>query len=193
MSERLYAQDQLAAAEYHILRREAAETIEHCLRRGEDCEFVAFMEAQIATHPPRLNLLRDVAGELHMRLLALRQRRVDVHDRMAASLQTDYGIDVARCCPVDLLEHGASISADDILVYAEGSLSDEAAQDMALIRAMVQASVDVVTQLSADIRLTEQLHNTLLDWLAGLSSRSSRSLLSHHVLPERGDEPPPLH
>ncbi len=193
MSERLYAQDQLAAAEYHILRREAAETIEHCLRRGEDCEFVAFMEAQIATHPPRLNLLRDVAGELHVRLLALRQQRLDVRVRVVASLQNDYGIDVTRCCPVNSLEHDASVSVDDILVYVEGGLSDEAAQDMALIRAMVQASVEVVTQLSADIRLTEQLHNTLLDWLMGLSSRSSRSLLSQHVLPERGDESPRLH
>jgi hypothetical protein len=192
MSERPYAQDHLAAAEYHILRREAVETLEHCLLRGEDGEFIAFMEAQIATHPPRLNLLRDIAGELLLRLLTLRQQRLDVCARVIGALRTDYGLDMTHCC-ADSPERYARISVDDLLIYAESSLSDEARQDLPLIRAMVQASVEAVRQLSADIELTEQLHNTLGDWLLGLSSRSSHHLLSRHALAEHRDEPSRLH
>ena len=193
MSERLYAQDHLAAAEYLILRREAVETLDHCLMRGEDGEFIAFIEAQIANQPPRLDLLRDIAGELFLRLLTLRQQRLDVCDRVIASLRTDYGLDMTRSWPANSPEGYASISVDDRLIGAEGSLSDEAMQDLPLIRAMVQAAAEVVRQLSADIELTEQLHDTLGDWLMGLSSRSSRNLLSQHVLAEHRDEPSRLH
>ncbi len=193
MFERFYVQHPMAPTDDQMLRMEAVETIEHCLTRGEDAEFVAFMEAQITSRPPRLDLLRDIADELLVRLLALRQQRFDVRDRVVRMLLDDYGIDVSQHYPADAPEQYERLSVEEIINPAVHSLSDAATQDLALIRKTVQASLEMVRQLSADIRLTERLHQAVVDWLTGLSAYSSRSLLSQQTLPDRKDETLRLH
>jgi hypothetical protein len=193
MFARLVGQHPLAAAEYQILRMEAVESIENCLTRGEDGEFIAFVQAQIASQPPRLNLLRDIADELSLRLLALRQHRLDVWDRVVEILLADYGIDVACHCPADASEHHVILSAEETISSVEHGLRDSAAQDLALIRRLVQASVEMARQLSADIQLTEHVYETVVDWLMGLSSHSSRSVLSQRTRSDRKNDPSRLH
>lgn len=193
MFERFFAQHPMVPSDDQMLRMEAVETIEHCLTRGEDAEFIAFMEAQIASRPPRLDLLRDVADELLMRLLALRQQRDDVRDRVVGMLLDEYGIDLSGLCPADAPEQYERLSVDEIISPALHSLSEAAAQDLLLIRKTVQASLEMVRQLSADIRLTERLHQTVTDWLTGLSAASSRSLLTQRSRPDRKDETQRLH
>lgn len=193
MFERFYIQHPMVPTDDQMLRMEAVETIEHCLTRGEDAEFVAFMEAQITSRPPRLDLLRDVADELLMRLLALRQQRDDVRDRVVRMLLDEYGIDVSGRYPADAPEQYERLSVDEIINPALHDLSEAAAQDLPLIRKTVQASLEMVRQLAADIRLTERLHQAVADWLRGLSATSSRSLLSQRTQPDHKDETFRLH
>lgn len=188
MFDRFYVHHHMVPTDDQILRMEAVETIEYCLTRGEDAEFIAFMEAQITSRPPRLDLLRDIADELLLRLLALRQQRDDVRDRVVRMLLDDYGIDVSGRYPADAPEQYERLSVDEIINPAAHRLSEAATQDLALIRKTVQASLEMVRQLSADIRLTERLHQAVADWLKGLSAHSSRSLLSQQAPPDHKDK-----
>ncbi|MBP8973239.1 MAG: hypothetical protein KBH93_05125 [Anaerolineae bacterium] len=193
MFDHFFVQRPMAPTDDQALRMEAVEAIEYCLTHGEDAEFIAFMEAQITSCPPRLNLLRDIADELLMRLLALRQQRDDVRDRVVRMLLDEYGIDVSGLYPADAPELVERLTIEEIINPAVHSLNDAATQDMALIRKTVQASLEIVRQLSADIRLTARLHQAVADWLTGLSATSSRSLLTQRSWPDRKDETLRLH
>ncbi|MCL4236809.1 MAG: hypothetical protein KJ047_01045 [Anaerolineae bacterium] len=193
MFEHFFVQHPMVSSDDQMLWIEAVETIERCLTRGEDTGFIAFMEAQITSRPPRVDLLRAVADDLLTRLLALRQQRDDVRDRVVRMLLDEYDIDIAGLYPADAPEQYERLSVDEIVSPALRSLSEAAAQDLPLIRKTVQASLEMVRQLSADIRLTERLHQTVADWLIGLSATSSRSLLTQRSRPDRKDETQRLH
>ncbi len=117
----------------------------------------------------------------------------DVRDRVVRMLLDEYGIDVSGLYPADAPELVERLTIEEIINPAVHSLNDAATQDMALIRKTVQASLEIVRQLSADIRLTARLHQAVADWLTGLSATSSRSLLTQRSWPDRKDETLRLH
>ncbi len=62
------------SVEFQLLRFEAIETLEYCLTKGDSTVFLEFLESQVLSSPPRLELLRSIADELHLRLLRLREQ-----------------------------------------------------------------------------------------------------------------------
>src|SRR5262245_38004075 len=81
-------------AEQHYLRLEAMDLFERCLTEGKPDCLQAFFEQQISQEPPRLQLLRDIAEDLHQRLLSLREYHFDVRDRVMRSLHDDFKVDI---------------------------------------------------------------------------------------------------
>src|SRR5215813_12055956 len=78
-------------AEVNYLRLEAMDLFERCLTEGKPDFLEAFVERQIMQEPPRLELLREVADELHQRLIGLREHHFDVRERAVRTLREKFG------------------------------------------------------------------------------------------------------
>lgn len=163
-----------ALAELNYLRLEAMDLFERCLTEGRGDSLESFIERQIARQPPRLELLREVAEDLHKRLAALREYRSDILERTWQTLRRDYGFLIPQVnvsAPLAEIEH---LGWHNVTRWAmdQGVILSE--EDQAVLRKMVDTSLQTVTQLSADIGMTERLFESLSDWVEGLSATAAR-------------------
>ncbi len=159
-----------SVAEQSYLRSEAMDLFERCLTEGRlDC-LQAFIEQQILLEPPRLQLLRDIAEDLHQRLLSLREYHFDVRDRVMHALRDDFKVDMTPLAPANALESYHLLSLDDAVQTIREQNANLTDQDAVLLRNMLEASVEMAAQLYGDIEMTEHLHAYILDWLNGLNA-----------------------
>src|SRR5687767_3679503 len=79
-------------AELNYLRMEAMDRFERCLTEGRSLPLESFVEEQLAQDPPRLELLREVAEDLHQRLQGLRENHFDVRGRALAALRDNFSL-----------------------------------------------------------------------------------------------------
>jgi len=168
----------------NYLRLEAMNLFEQCLTRGDDSLFVSFIESQLVREPTRLDLLREIADDLQQRLLSLREYHFDVRDRVVRTLNESYGIDITPLTPSTLLDQYHFLTPDDVLTFAREKGVTLSEKDAALLRKMVEASVQIAAQLYDDIQLTMRLHALVLDWLAGMSIAVTRQFWSVHRPPQ---------
>lgn len=163
LGKRLYS-----VVELNHLRTEAMNIFEQCLTNGNADAMVGFIEQQLLYRPPRLQLLRDLTDDLQQRLLSLREYHFDVRDRVVRTLSESYGVDVTSLTPASELASYHTLTAASILslVQNQTALSD---QDLLLLRKMIEASLQMASQLHHDIELTEFMHDLAVDWVNGMS------------------------
>lgn len=159
--------------EYTQLRTRAINLLDRCLTEGDDRQLLSFVEEQIVHEPPRITLLRELADDLQLRLLSLKEHRFDVRDRIV-NLFRDYGVDVTGVAPPDALDRYHTLTAADLMGCVGRSQATLAAQDAMLLRKAVEASLITTAQLTADIELTARLHRYVVDWLRGLNAVEAR-------------------
>ncbi len=53
-------------------------------------------------------------------------------------------------------------------------------KDLAILRKMIDASLQIAAQLYEDIRLTRELYNLILDWIEALSAAMARQHWCNH-------------
>ncbi len=155
------------SAEFQLLRFEAIETLEYCLTKGDSTAFLEFLESQVLSSPPRLELLRNIADELHLRLLRLREQQLDMGEQISAALSAH---------PSELPPQGLSA-----LETAEQPLPFSTEEFPPLSKA-VRSLLDVAHQLAADIQIAEDLYQTVMDWWMALSISASRDLIGIRTL-----------
>ncbi len=160
-------------AEYAQLRIRATELLDRCLTQGDAEQLQAFVEQQIAHDPPRLQLLRELADDLQLRHLSLKEHRFDVRDRIVR-LFRDFGVDITMIAPPAALDEYHCLTTDALLTCAAQQNRPLAPKDAMLLRKAVEASLETAAQLTADIALTERLHRYLLDWLEALNAAEAR-------------------
>jgi hypothetical protein len=161
-------------AEQSYLRLEAMDLFERCLTEGKPDCLEAFIEQQLVQEPPRVQLLQDIAGDLHQRLLSLREYHFDVRDRVLRALRDDFDVDIAPVVPANALESYHLIQ----LEYAVQTIREQnlnlTDQDVGLLHNMLAASVEMAAQLHGDITMTEHLHSYMVDWVSGLQVMAAR-------------------
>ncbi len=86
-------------ATFQTLRLEALDLFDRCLAERKPEYLERFLERQIAQEPPPLELLSQVAEDVHQRLLTLRQRHFEVCDQLRRTLEHQYGIVPALFVP----------------------------------------------------------------------------------------------
>lgn len=161
-------------AEHSYLRLEAMDLFERCLTEGRPDCLEAFIEQQIMQEPPRLQLLRDIAEDLHQRLLSLREYHFDVRDRVLRSLRDDFKVDISPLAPANALESYHLLPLNDVLRSLREQNANLTDQDAVLLQNMLVASLEIAFQLQGDIAMTEHLHTYILDWLNGLLAMTAR-------------------
>ncbi len=159
-------------AAFQTLRLEALDLFDRCLTERKPEHLERFLERQIAQELPPLELLSQVAEDVHQRLLTLRQRHFEVCDQVRWTLD-QYGIVPTLFVPTDLLEYPwgklddflRAIGCDDL------RLTDER---RASLSAELKEARDTAAQLRADVRLADYLYSYLMDWLLALHVVSAR-------------------
>ncbi len=155
-------------AELNYLRLEAMDLFERCLTEGSPASLEGFIEEQISQEPPRLELLREVAEDLHQRLLSLREYHYDVLERVWITLSQDFGMTSGSADRNQLLQVEqviAQLQMDNPLLTGE---------DEALLRKMLDTSLEAAQQLRSDILMTERLYMCIMDWVDGLNAHIAR-------------------
>lgn len=166
-------------AEQNYLRLEAMDLFERCLTEGCPDYLTAFIEQQLTQEPPRIELLQDVAQDLHQRLLGLREYHFDVRDRVLRTLRNDFQVDLSDIAPSDALARYHLLNPEHVLQYACNQNPHLKSRDQYMLRKILEASLDMASQLSADIEMTEDLFSFVMDWSDGLSTTAARRYWLH--------------
>jgi hypothetical protein len=161
-------------AELSYLRMEAMDLFERCLTEGKPDCLQTFIEQQILQEPPRLQLLRDVAEDLHQRLLSLREYHFDVRDRVIRTLRDDFKVDITPIAPANALDDYHLLALDNVLEYFRQQNARLTSQDEVLLRNMLEASLEMASQLHGDVVMTEHLYTYIIDWLSALNVTIAR-------------------
>ncbi len=165
-------------AELNYLRLEAMDLFERCLTEGRTIFLEAFIEEQIAQEPPRLDVLRDVAEDLHQRLLSLREYHFDVMERTTRTLSDDFGLVMGAAIQAGSSEGAASLEPARVLSLVRDLNPNLSSRDETLVRRMLEMSAETAAQLREDIRMTEALFMYISDWVDGLSATIARRFWS---------------
>jgi hypothetical protein len=156
-------------AEQDYLRLEAMDLFEQCLTEGSPDNLMSFIEAQIALDPPRLDLLHQIAEDLHQRLLALREYHFEVRDRVMRTIRTDFQVDLSEITPPNTLESYHLLEVDELFDYVVFQNPHLSSQKMALLRKALKTSREMTAQLRDDVLMTEGLFVCLMDWIDALT------------------------
>ncbi|MCB9457222.1 MAG: hypothetical protein H6671_14655 [Anaerolineaceae bacterium] len=163
-------------AEISYLRMEAMDLFEQCLTEGSPDHLKSFIDQQIVEDPPRVSLLREVAEDLHLRLLSLREYHADVREQVLRALHDDFSIDISPISPANQMETYHLLEAETIFAYLHQQSPRLNANDVAMLRKTIEASLQMAAHLYADVLMTQELYHYLRDWLDGLYAVNVRRL-----------------
>jgi len=154
------------------LREQALLLYERCLTESTPAPLVRFVDDQIIVDPPRTQLLRDVADDLHQRLVSLQEQYFEARDRVLHIVKTRFDLDMSSLIsPTPEIYHRLPI--DDLIntICLQKSLTSE---EEGRLRRILKVSHGIATQVFNDAVLTQELHSYINDWLMALNTQSAR-------------------
>lgn len=152
----------------NALRIEAMSLFERSMKDGTPARLLAFIEEQIAKDPPPVQLLQEIADDLHRRLQSLRQLQFDLRVHILHTLRENFGIDLAPLLPLNGFD--SCLSADAILAR----LLPEGAPDDLSLRHTLETTFEASRNVTDDILMVEGMYNFLIDWATALSVHNAR-------------------
>lgn len=173
-------------AEMNYLRLEAMDLFERCLTEGQTLPLEVFVQHQISQDPPRVELLREVAEDLHQRLLSLRENHFDVRDRTLRLLREEFRLDLSPLIPLRALESYHLLDTEEAIRFLGRQLA-LSPQDEIALRASLKSSLDDAAQLHRDVTMTEKLYTYVMDWVMGLNATMTRRFWAEHGPTAPGD------
>lgn len=174
MLDLLTAHDLFAMAQYNNLRDEAMELFDRCLTEGTPVFLEQFVQLQLVTSPPRLELLNMVAVDVHQRLIALRSSLLEMHVNFVSTLQAEYGVDLKEFIHHDLYDTLLLMTPDSLLAMIVRQNEQLMPDNMDVIHKQLTTSHLSATQVAGDIRMTQQILATIADWVDSISAFSLR-------------------
>lgn len=175
-------------AELSYLRSEAMDLFERCLTEGSPNYLMGFIEEQIAQDPPRVDVLRELAEDLHQRLLGLREYHFDVRERTLRTLRDDFHIDLSPLAPANALERYHQLEMEHVMRFLHDQNPLLTRKERCLLRKMVEASLEMAEQLHQDVVMTQELFYCVMDWADGLSATIARRFWGEDWFDLRADE-----
>lgn len=160
-------------ATFQTLRIEALDLFDRCLAERKPELLERFLQRQIAQNAPSLELLSQIAEDIHQRLLGLRQRHFEVQDEIRWKIQHQYGIDVAALASAELVEY-RHLLLEDVQDPCGCDRLHLTAERCAALRLLLQEAQQSVAALHADVLLAEHLYNYVIDWVLALHIVSVR-------------------
>lgn len=157
---------------HEALIEQGRELYERCLTEGRPEPLIQFIDEQIAQHPPRTQVLRDIADELHVRLIALREQYFEARDRVLHIIRVRFDLDLTPLvAPKPEIYHRLPI---DDLINSIVQQKPLRAEDETRLRRILKVSHAIAAQVFHDAEMTEQMYVYISDWLMALNTRSAR-------------------
>ena len=167
-------------AAFQTLRIEALDLFDRSLAEGKLEYLERFLELQVAQEPPSLELLSQIAEDVHQRLLVLRQRHFDARDAMRLALEHQFGFDLSPFLAVDPLEYHR-LNIEQVLNFASPQLTHLSDENRQILRQMLQEALISATRLFEEISVAEYLYRYLMDWLMALHITSARGAWADEI------------
>jgi hypothetical protein len=161
-------------AELRYLRMEAMDLFERCLTEGDPKLLEGFVERQISQEPPRLELLREVAEDLHQRLLDLYSSRYEVREQVLQILRDEFGVAAKELLPVNSMKSDQPFYLDDALTMLRQKNGTLTEADELLLHKKLDAPLTLEAQMHRDVLMTEYLYAYVMDWVMGLNAIFTR-------------------
>jgi len=158
------------------LRLEAMELFDRCLANGSPDTLLAFIEAQIIQNPPRLDVLRDLAEDLHQRLLGLREDHFGVRERVLRAMRDDFRVDLSPLTPANALATYHCLDPEAVIRFLRRHNPRLTRQEERLARRLLEPSLTTAAQIHSDVQMTEALFACVMDWMDGLNTVIARHL-----------------
>lgn len=156
-------------ATFQTMRLEALDLFDRCLAESKPEYLEHFLEQQVTLDPPPLELLSQIAEDVHQRLLVLRQQQFDARDHFRRTLQHQYGFDVSPFFPPDPLEYHR-LNLDEAMRF----IGDQHPEIRPVLRQLLQDALSNAAQLYVEMTLADHLYNFVMDWLMALHIVSVR-------------------
>jgi hypothetical protein len=157
---------------HDALLEQARELYERCLTEGVPDPLIRFIDELIAQDPPRTQVLRDIADDLHQRLITLREQYFEARDRVLYIVRLRFALDLTPLvAPKPEIYHRLPI--DDLInsIMRQKPLTPE---DAHRLRRILQVSHAIAAQVFNDAEMTEHMHVYINDWLIALNTRAAR-------------------
>lgn len=174
-------------ATFHTLRIEALDLFDRSLSEGKLDYLERFIEMQVSQDAPPLELLSQIAEDVHQRLLSLRQRHFEERDDVRRSVAVQFGVDLTPFLPVDPLQYHR-LNVDDAVKLSVSKVLDEKHQQQ--LRQTLQDAIQEGLRLYEEMSVAEYLYQYLTDWLMALHIISVRGSWAEHI---RIQEPLKIH
>ena len=159
-------------ATFQTLRLEALDLFDRSLTDGNPEYLERFIQRQVAQETAPLELLSQVAEDVHQRLLKLRQRHFDARDDLRQTLLYQFGFDLTPFLPADPVEyHQMNLEAALSFYRLQSHVTEEihASLQQRLLEAQASAA-----ELYLVMMLADELYAYLTDWLMALHVNSVR-------------------
>lgn len=167
-------------AAFQTLRIEALDLFDRSLAEGKLEYLERFLELQVVQEPPSLELLSQIAEDVHQRLLVLRQRQFDARDEMRLLLEHQFGFDLTPFLPLDpLVYHHMNI--EQVLDFTSPQLMRLSDESRVAMRQTLVDALATAAQLHEEIAVAEYLHTYLTDWLMALHIVSARGAWTDEI------------
>lgn len=163
-----------ALVEYNSLRAEAMDLFERCLMEGTPQFLEHFVQQQLIADPPRLDLLLNVAEDVHQRLMTLRESLFDVRNQLLARLLDEYGVDISHFAPANSVEDFHRLQPHDLLGFIAYQYPDLSPAEVLTLERLFRTVLLTAAQLYGDIVMSRLLLNFILDWADSVSMSSIR-------------------
>ena len=160
-------------ATFQTLRLEALDLFDRSLAEGKAEYLEHFLEQQVAQESPPLELLSQIAEDIHQRLLALHQRHFDLRDQVRRTFQHQYGLDLTPFLPADPLEYH-HLNLDAALSFFNQEQTHLSDDKQSLLRELLQDELARAAHLYSELALADHLYTYLMDWLMALHIVSVR-------------------
>lgn len=159
-------------ATFQTMRLEALDLFDRSLAESNARYLEKFLEQQMAQEIVPLELLSQIAEDVHQRLVSLRQRHFEMRDQIRLSVLQQYHIDLSTLLPNDPFEYH-QFNLDEALVFlgANANLTEENQQSL---RTTLQEALEQGEKLYAETALAEHLYNFITDWWMALHIVSVR-------------------
>lgn len=157
------------------LRLQALDLFDRCMAQGDLTPIMAFMERQLLTDPPALDLFRAFADDLQQRLVTLRTTLYDERNKLVNAFSEQYGLDVTSQMPPDDLDRLHLLNPVVILTFARLANRALTAQDLNAMGQLMSEALSHAAHIMQDVEATTVLYGFVIDWFEALCAYSSRT------------------
>ena len=159
----------LALLEKNDVRSEVDELLEGCFADQSPARLEAFIQHKVLTHQTPVDVLQDLAENVHQHMIALQESLFELRSTMLQSMNEQYHVDLVQLAPADLIEDYYHLELDEALAFVAARYPHLTDGELVTVCHTLHNSVHRAGEITQSIRLVRQMLEYIFDWAEALS------------------------